>query len=62
MSMEGIHKFAKVLSMMQETRNELLHMGTKPGVIDKQDIRLGQLLEVAKDAVKDDFNKITMEK
>jgi len=39
MSLEGIRKIARVLSVMQETRIELL--GSK----NNQDIRLGQMLE-----------------
>jgi len=45
---------ASVFSQMQETRGELLHG-------DKQDIQLGQLLDTAKDAIKDQFAAITMQ-
>lgn len=55
MSKQGIKLFAKCLSDIQETRQELLQG-------DPQDIRLGQLLDTAKNAVKDDFCKITLEK
>jgi len=55
MSKEGIKLFAKTLSDMQEARHELL-MG------DNQDICLGQLLDDAKDSVKDQFCKITLGK
>jgi len=55
MSKQGIKKFAGILSAMQETRGELLRG-------DNQDIRLGQLLETAKDAVKHEFCKITVER
>lgn len=57
MSKWGIKKFASVLSDMQEARLDLLNEGK-----DTQDIRLGQLLDVAKDAVKHQFCKITVEK
>lgn len=60
MSREGIKKFAEVLSIMQETRGELLRMGTKQGRVNKQDIRLGQLLETAKDHIKMDFTEETL--
>jgi len=65
MSKQGIQKFAQVLSVMQETRQELLKMGTNARGcfgIDKQDILLGQLLDTAKDSVKDRFMEITMGK
>lgn len=60
MSLEGIKKFADVLSMMQETSGELLKMGTKQGKINKQDIRLGQLLLKAHDSVKWEFTEETL--
>ena len=60
MSIDGIKKFAKVLSIMQETRGELLKMGTRQGKMNHQDIRLGQLLEKANDHVKWDFTKETL--
>jgi hypothetical protein len=55
MSKAGIRLFADALQCMQQTRLELL-MG------DPQDIRLGQLLDIAKDAVKHEFCKITLER
>jgi hypothetical protein len=61
MSQAGIEKFAAVLSHIQHERGELLRMGSQPGKIDKQDIRLAQLLEQAKDAVKKEFAEITVE-
>lgn len=48
MSRKGIKLAAKALSCLQETRGELLRG-------DKQDIFLGQLLDDAKDAIKDRF-------
>ena len=67
MSIEGVKIFSNVLSVMQENRHLLLQMGTEcyvgvPTKSSKQDILLGQLLDKAKDAVKDEFCKITMEK
>lgn len=62
MSLEGIHEVAYVLTVLQVSRGKLLKMGTKPGRIDKQDIRLGQLLEDAKDHIKVRFAEITLEK
>jgi len=66
MSQEGIKLFANVLSIIQEERNKLLAMSTKfhdmSSKSSKQDLRLAHLLDYAKDAVKDKFCKITMEK
>ena len=72
MSKEGIKIFANVLSVMQEERQRLIKLGcsenagygkgTPLSQSSKQDIHLGQLLDKAKDAVKDEFCKITMEK
>ena len=69
MSKEGIKIFANVLSVMQEERQRLIKLGTtnfsqtKMSIEScKQDILLGHLLDKAKDAVKDEFCKITMEK
>lgn len=63
--MEGIRKFAGVMSIMQETRGELLQMGSLPGNVGtssvNQDLRLAQLLDDAKDAVKEEFCKVTMQ-
>ena len=66
MSEQGIRMMAKVFSYMQETRQELMELGAAQ--LDsinkesgKQDIRLAQLLETGKDAMKDIFCQITME-
>lgn len=65
MSKAGIQKFARILSNMQTARLELLQMGSKQSECSTpsghQDILLGQLLEKAKDAVKDDFMRIINE-
>ena len=53
MSINGIKKFAGILSYMQETRNELL-------AGDNQDIRLGQMLEEMKSSKSDEFCKLTI--
>lgn len=55
MSKRGVELVAGLLSCMQETRIELLRGG------DKQNMRLGQMLEKAKDHIKDEFAEITME-
>jgi len=61
MSKEGIQKAAKVFQLMQQTRYELLRMGTKPNEIpDYQDIRLGQMFEDGNNAMKGKFAKITL--
>jgi hypothetical protein len=72
MSKQGIKIFANVLSVMQEERQRLIKLGCSEDAgfgksiplseSSKQDILLGQLLEKAKDAVKNDFCKITMGK
>ena len=51
MSYRGIKKVAEILSQMQDLRIQLLDS-------DKQDILLGQLLETAKETIKDDFSRI----
>ena len=55
MGESGIKDFAKCLSVMQEMRIHLLKG-------DNQNIRLGQMLEEAKDLVKDEFLEITLGK
>lgn len=62
MSVDGIKEVAHALTVLQESRGRLLKMGTRPGYISKQDIRLGQLLEDAKDHIKERFAKITLER
>lgn len=64
MSKQGIKVAARVFSEMQEARNELLKMGTVEPITEssKQDILLGHMLDNAKDAIKDDFVKITSAK
>lgn len=60
MSAKGVALAAKVFALMQETRGELLAMGnaTTEG---HQDMRLAQMLERGKDAMKVDFCRITAE-
>ena len=60
MSLKGINKVAKILSAMQSTRQELLRTGSKTGKVNKQDIRLAQLLEEGKDAMVKKFVKETI--
>ena len=59
MSLNGIKEVARVLSDMQQTRIELIGEGVNKG--DNQDIRLGQLLEDAKDAIKERFAVVSIE-
>jgi hypothetical protein len=65
MSWKGIHKVAAILTEMQQARSELISMGSKGKALGtkegNQDIRLGQMLEKAKDSIKWDFAKITLE-
>lgn len=61
MSDEGIKIFASVLTIAQQARYELIKMGTEDP-IDKEDIRLGHLLDEMKDSVKEKFYKITLER
>ena len=63
MSKEGIAIAADMLSQMQNCRRKLLEMGmpeSSGAGGDKQDILLGQLFKVAKDAIKEDFCRITL--
>lgn len=55
MSTKGIKKVAKIFSDMQQLRGELLK-----DINDKQNIRLGQMLETGKDAMKKIFIEITL--
>lgn len=61
MSIKGIKLFARVLESAQETRGKLLDMGSRAYPIDKIDIRLGQMLDEMKDAVKEEFERLTLE-
>ena len=65
MSHKGVHAAASVFSYMQEVRRELLELGTRPGVKGtpegNQDIKLAQMLEDGKDAMKEKFTKLTLE-
>ena len=58
MSKNGLLKTANIFFLMQQARGELLEMGAKNH--DKQDILLGQLLEVGKDAMAEKFEKLTL--
>ncbi len=64
MSKEGIKVAARVFSEMQEARRRLLEMGTVEPITNssRQDILLGHMFDNAKDAIKDDFAKITSAK
>lgn len=64
MSQHGIKIMAEVFSFIQQKRDELLAMGCKrPSTFEgKQDIKLGQLCEDMKDATKERFCRITVEK
>jgi hypothetical protein len=64
MSVAGIGITAKVLSVMQEGRQELLRMSC-PAIgplseSQKQDLLLAQLLETIKESVKNEFCQITL--
>ena len=58
MSMEGVKATAKVFSVMQETRIELLGMRGKRNEVDQQNIALGQMFAEMNDAFKNKFMKI----
>ena len=58
MSRQGLEMAAKVLSVMQESRGELLRQAAKVGASSpegKQDILLAQMMETGKEAIKEDF-------
>ncbi|MEN6549978.1 MAG: hypothetical protein ABFE07_28375 [Armatimonadia bacterium] len=57
MSAQGLALAARIFSLMQETRIELLRIGSRDN--DHQDILLGQMLETGKDAMKFEFCKIS---
>lgn len=61
--MEGIKIVADVLNIMQNTRRVLLERGSKniSSKEGQQDIRLGQLLDDAKNVIKEKFINITLE-
>jgi len=62
---KGIRIFASVLDTAQQANYKLIKMGTSSTKIseeDKEDIRLGHLLDEMKDAVKEKFYKITLER
>lgn len=59
MSARGVALAAKVFTLMQETRAQLLRIGL--AAQDNEDILLGQMLERGKDSMKDDFCRITTE-
>lgn len=63
MSKAGVKLAAQAFSTLQSVKGQLIAMGaeaphTKSG---QQDIRLGQLLDKANDAVKEQFAEITLE-
>jgi hypothetical protein len=55
MSLKGIYRFGKILSDMQQARGELFAMN------NKQDVRLGQMLQEMKDLVKERFANETLD-
>jgi hypothetical protein len=62
MSREGIKIAAKLLSNIQQVREELIRLGSEvpKTKFGQQDILLGQMLRDANDAIKERFNEITM--
>ena len=63
MSKEGVKLMAEVFSLMQQTRGRLIALGSKQSDTKggHRDIRMGQMLEEAKEGIKDEFMKITIE-
>jgi hypothetical protein len=65
MSWKGIHAFAGLMTQMQILRGELIRMGSEKKALGtpegNQDIRLGQILDKGKDAMKWDFARIAQE-
>ena len=51
MSMSGLKKFSKILTDMQNLHQDLIRNATsdKNGLIDKEDLRLGVILNEGKD-------------
>lgn len=61
MSVKGVALFASVLNVAQQTRYELIKMGSESSPADQEDIRLGHLLDEMKDSIKDKFCEIMLE-
>ena len=61
MSRQGLEMAAKVLSVMQETKGSLLRLaaGGESTPEGKQDILLAQMMETGKEAIKEDFCRIS---
>jgi hypothetical protein len=62
--MQGIELTAKIFEQMQLTRGLLIKLGESHGLstpAGKQDLRLAQLLNIGKDAMKDEFCQITID-
>ena len=62
MSKQGIKLAAEAFSELQRLSHKLVKLGTSDAKTEsgKQDIILGQMLKVGKDAMKDSFAKITL--
>ncbi len=58
MSKRGILKAANIFEKMEETRNDLLWIGTNNN--DRQDILLAQMLEDGEEAMEEKFNELTL--
>lgn len=63
MSTKGIKLAAEAFSHLQRIKGELINLGSKDctSKSGQQDIRLGQLMDLGKDAMKHKFNEITIE-
>lgn len=62
---KALNTIAHVFSQLQQLRIDLLGEGTKAGMIGTKEgnaiVRLGQMLEKGKGAMKEDFTKVTGE-
>lgn len=61
MSELGIKRAAEVFALMQQAHIDLMTLGCAalPSMEGKQDMLLGRMFDKAKDAIKDDFVRLT---
>ena len=60
MSQKGLELTAKIFSIIQETRGQLIDMGMTKNPINKQYLLLAAMLEEMKDHTKDQFSTISV--
>lgn len=58
MSKQGVERMAQVFNEMQIARGDLLKMASEKPRVDTVDLRFAQMLEEAKDTIKDEFAEL----